>query len=135
MPTLTILLDSNEYIFGLSGERAQSVQLLNTLASFRDKLPRFVLNELHDNLTEERLKKLYRLVKDAQLQIIEERVPLSLIEKYQKQLPPEDAVIAAYCEFLKVTYLISENRHFLVDFNPKGFEVLAAQNFLDRPFS
>lgn len=74
------------------------------------------------------------MLKEAKIGIIEDQIPASLVEKYQNQLPAEDAVIAAYCEFLKVKILISENRHFLINFNPKAFKVLSAQNFLEQHF-
>ncbi len=131
MLTLTIVLDSNEYIFGLSEQLKPSTSLLKNLSGCIIKLPRFILDELHDNLEEILLKKLYRLINNAKIEIIEEQIPAFLIEKYQKQLPAEDAVIAGYCELLKVDVLISENRHFLVDFHPKAFKILDAQNFLN----
>lgn len=134
MPTLTILLDSNEYIFGLTKFQKSSAQLLEKLPDLNVKLPRFILNEIHNNLSKDLLKIFYSLLKEAHIEIIEEQAPVSLVKKYKKQLPPEDAVIAAYCEFLGVKILISENRHFLINFNPKAFEVLSAQNFLEQHF-
>ncbi len=130
MPTLTILLDTNEYIFGLTKPEGDSAKLLENLPSFIVKLPRFILSEIHSNLPEDMNKIFYALLKEAKVEIVEEPIPASLVAKYKKQLPEEDAVIAAYCEFLQVDILISENRHFLVDFHPKAFKVLSAQNFL-----
>lgn len=132
MPTLTILLDSNEYIFGLTESLEESAKLLKILSSFKVKIPRFVLDELNDNLSGDLLKKLYQLIRNSNIEIVEDKVPVSLVEKYEKELPAEDAVIAAYCEFLKVDIMISENRHFLVDFDPKLFMVLSAQSFLQK---
>lgn len=132
MPTLTILLDTNEYIFGLIRPTGFSAQLLQKLPNFSVKLPRFILNELHKNLPEDVLKSTYLLLNEANVDIVDQQIETNLVEKYQKQLPPEDAVIAAYCEFLAVDILISENRHFLVNFKPKAFEVMSAQNFLER---
>lgn len=132
MPTLTILLDTNEYIFGLTEPEGFSAKLLGNLPSFTVKLPRFILDELHNNLPREILKILFTLLQEAKIEITEDQVPISLVKKYQKQLPYEDAVIAAYCEFLQIDILISENRHFLVNFNPKAFKVLSAQNFLEN---
>ena len=132
MPILTILLDSNEYIFGLGGIRKDSKDLLQVLASFRVKLPRFILDELHANIGETKLKALYRLIRETKIEVVEEKVPLSLVKKYQKEIHPEDAVIAAYCEFLQADVLISENRHFLIGFQPKSFGVLSAEEFLQQ---
>lgn len=134
MPTLTTLLDSNEYIFGLTKPQGFSAQLLKKLPNLTVKLPRFILNELHNNLSEEILRIFYLLLQKAKVEIIEDQVSASLVKKYQNQLPIEDAVIAAYCEFLKVKILISENRHFLLKFNPKTFKVLSAQTFLESNF-
>lgn len=56
MPTLTILLDSNDYIFGLTKPQRFSARLLKNLPNLTVKLPRFIMNELHDNLPEDILK-------------------------------------------------------------------------------
>ena len=134
MPILTILLDSNEYIFGLKDIYSSSNRLLSILSSFNVKVPRFILDELHDNLSDILLKELYQLIKTTGVEIIEEKVSIRLVEKYQKQLPVEDAIIAAYSEFLKVEVLVSENRHFLVDFRPKAFKVLSSKEFIEQYF-
>ncbi len=132
MTTLTILLDTNEFIFGLTKPQESSAQLLGKLPYLSIKLPRFILNELHDNLSYTLLKELYQLIREAEVEVIEEKIPASMVKKYQKQLPPEDAIIAAYCEFLRIEILISENRHFLVDFHPKAFRVLSAHEFIEQ---
>ena len=132
MPTLNILLDTNEYIFGLTKPKGYSSQLLENLPNFIVKLPRFILNEIHHNLPEGIHKIFYYLLKEAKIEVVEELIPANLVDKYKKQLPLEDAVIAAYCEFLHIDILISENRHFLVDFRSKVFKVLSAKNFLNQ---
>ncbi len=132
MHTLIIVLDTNEFIFGLTNSLSHSAILLENLEKLRVKLPRFILQELHNNLPESVLRLVYFLLKEKGVEIVDMQVPSTLVEKYQSQLPPEDAVIAAYCEFLSVDVLVSENRHFLVDFQPKVFRVLSAQEFLDK---
>lgn len=132
MPILTILLDTNEFIFGLREPEGYSAKLLGKLIQFNIKLPRFVIDELHNNLPENVLKLFYSLLKENEIEILDVQIPASLVEKYKSQLPPEDAIIAAYCEFLHVDVLISENRHFLVNFHPKVFQVLSVHEFMDK---
>lgn len=128
---MTIVLDSNEYIYGLANTIETSVILLKKLSSFEVKIPRFILDELHNNLTEELLKELYKLIIEQKIVIFEEKVSEKSVKKF-KDLPYEDAVIAAYCELLKVNVLVSENRHFLIGFHSKSFKVFSAKDFLDQ---
>lgn len=132
MHTLTIILDTNEFIYGLTDTKKACITLLTKLPDFNVKIPRIILNELHNNLPRELLKELYKLLKDANVEIIDKKTPVSLVKRYEEQLPYEDAVIASYCEHLNIDILISENRHFLVDFNPDAFQVLPATEFLKK---
>ena len=124
----TIILDTNEYIYGLGGTKKECEDLINRLPNFNVKVPRIILNELYNNLGDNLIKDLYRLLRFTEAEIIEKKVPISLIDKYK--VPYEDAVIASYCEYLKVDALISENRHFLIDFHPKSFKIFSAHDFL-----
>lgn len=130
MPTLIIILDSNEYIYGLTETKEASIDLLELLSDFTVKIPRIILDELHQNLRADDLKNLYRLIKEADLETVERKTPSSIVDKYSKHLPYEDAVIASYCEYLNVDILVSENRHFLVNFHSRAFRVLSASAFL-----
>lgn len=130
MRTLTIILDSNEYIFGLTEKKEPSDALLAMLSNFTIKIPRIILDELHQNMRKDELKSLYKLIRDKEVVIIEDKIPASTVDKYKKQLHYEDAVTASYCEYFDVDILISENRHFLVNFHPKAFRVLSASEFL-----
>lgn len=132
MPTLTIILDTNEYIFGLKKVSKGSVRLLQKLSYFKVKAPRLILEELHRNLDTALMKELYGILLKAKAEVVEERVSNTLVKKYENELPYEDAVIASYCEHLKVDFLISENRHFLVGFKPKNFKVFSAEDFLKK---
>lgn len=132
MRTLTIILDTNEYIFGLIEKDQNCKELLESLANFRVLIPRIILSELHNNLGGELLSKLYRLLIDNNIEIVDAKIPHHIVEKFKGKLPFEDAIIVAYCELLEVDYLISENRHFLVGFNPVKFKVLPAREFLKR---
>lgn len=126
----TIILDTNEYIYGLTGRKKSCVDLISKLSSFKVKIPRIILDELHKNLSDIILKDLYELLGKEKVDIVYEKVSIDLVNKYQEKVPYEDAVIASYCELLKIDVLISENRHFLIGFNPKNFQVFSAHDFL-----
>ena len=133
MHTSTIILDTNEYIYGLTGIKKPCADLIGKLSTFKVKLPRIILDELHKNLSEDLLKDLYKLLRVAQVDIVGEKVSIDLVNKYK--LPYEDAIIASYCEHLLVDVLVSENRHFLVGFRPKSFKVFSAHDFLTSTFA
>lgn len=46
-------------------------------------------------------------------------------------LAEEDAVIAAFTEWLGAKYLVSENRHFLEELKTEAFQVVDAAEFLN----
>ena len=132
MHTLTIILDTNEFIYGITQTKEASTNLLACLQDFVVKVPRIILDELYQNLRRDLLKELYKLLRDTNAEIIEKKTPVALVNKYEEQVPYEDAVIASYCEQLNIDILISENRHFLVGFQPKSFQVLSASDFLKK---
>ena len=59
-------------------------------------------------------------------------IPVKLFDKYrnEKGLKEGDALIAAFAEFEKVDYLVSENRHIYRGLGIKGFKPVNAQEFL-----
>jgi hypothetical protein len=93
-------------------------------------MPRIILQELHNNLSGKMLNKLYKLLIKANIEIVDLKAPIKLVQEFKVVLPFEDSVIAAYCKLFEVDYLVSENRHFLVSFRPKMFRVLPADKFL-----
>jgi len=60
-------------------------------------------------------------------------VRVELFEKYRdkKGLKEGDALIAAFAEFVKTDYLVSENRHIYRDLDIREFIAVNAQGFLE----
>ena len=58
--------------------------------------------------------------------------PFVLVEKYVNLgLPAKaDAFIGAFAEWMNVSYLISENRHFLRQVKTKAFQIMDADEFV-----
>jgi len=130
MQNITLILDSNEYIFGFKDKNSPSASLLAKNKFFKLKIPLIIIEEVDRNLSRDLQKKFYQFIRDH-AEVIFELPPEELLEKYRaKGLKNADSLIGAYCEFLSVDFLISENRHFLSDFNPKAFKVLSASDFL-----
>jgi hypothetical protein len=65
-------------------------------------------------------------------QIIDEPVPVALVQKYVNLgLPAKaDAFIGAFAEWMNVNYLISENRHFLRQVQANAFKILNTDEFI-----
>jgi len=130
MQNITLILDSNEYIFGFRDKNSHSASLLTKIKFFKLKIPFIIIEEVDRNLPIDLQKKFYQLIGDH-AEIVFKLPPEEYLEKYRAQrLKSADSLIAAYCEFLNVDFLISENRHFLVDFHPKSFKVFSAHDFL-----
>ena len=140
---MKIILDTNEYLFGLdreSGEEA-SVKLLNVvrlviedIKDFKLLLPEIIREEVQRNIPQQLEKDFYNLIYSSEK--IEHHpmmdVPMKLFNKYrnEKELKEGDALIAAFAEFMKVDYLISENRHIYKNLKIKEIATVNASEFL-----
>jgi len=132
MQNITLILDSNEYIFGFSNKDSASASLLTKIEIFKLKIPYIVIEEVDRNLSKDIQKKFYQFIRDH-AEVVFELPPEEFLEKYRDEgLKDADSLIGAYCEFLNVDFLISENRHFLLNFHPKAFKVLSASDFLKK---
>ena len=132
---MRICIDSNQFIFGLTGVDPASEALLMLLSYLDVVLPRLVIQEVTRNLNDAQVKALYALLnRSPRAVIVEEPVPSDLVTKYVALgLPAKaDAVIGAFAEWQGARYLISDNRHFLADLHDAAFEVLSPGEFLRR---
>ena len=132
---MRICIDSNQFIFGLSGSDRAAEALLRLLPHLEVVIPRLVLKEVTRNLNPAQTKALYALLRRAtRFTIVEELVPADLVEKYVAMGLREkgDAVIAGFAEWQGAKYVISENRHFLDELRSKAFEVVSPDEFLQR---
>jgi hypothetical protein len=134
---MRICIDSNQFIFGISGTDAAAEALMLLLPRLDVVLPRLVVNEVTRNLTDPDVKSLYSLLSRApQLVIIDEPVPAKLVAQYIALGLREkgDAFIGAFAEWQRAEYLISDNRHFLAELRGAAFEVASPEEFLQRYF-
>ena len=135
-PSTLICIDSNQFIFGLTGADPDAVPLLDVLGEFSVVVPRLIVQEVTRNLdTPAQVRDFYRLIYDApHVLVIDEPVPNDLVAEYERLGLPEkaDAVIGAFVAWVGARYLVSDNRHFLQDLKCTTFEVLGPAQFLAR---
>jgi hypothetical protein len=134
---MRICIDSCVFIRGIQQDDPAVVQLFNLLGpQLVLTIPRLVAREVSRNLiapTQTRL--FFSLFDDPEVAlIVDELPPYPLITKYiGLGLPAKaDAFIGAFAEWLKVDYLISDNRHFLRDLQADAFKVLSPTEFVSR---
>ncbi len=100
------------------------------------KIPRLVAREVTRNLsTPEQKDRFYRIFRDHTTAIIiDEEVPRQIIDKYIRLgLPSKgDAIIGAFAEWQQVSYLLSDNRHFLQTLQTDAFCVMDVETFIAR---
>ena len=123
---MNICIDVSTFIFGLRGSDTAAIKVLRLVGQDLNLIiPRLVAQEVTRNLiTPEQVRQFYRLFQNYDFaQIIDEPVLSALVEKYVALgLPAKaDAFIGAFAEWMSVSYLISENRHFLRDLQTEAF--------------
>lgn len=141
---MRIILDTNEYIFGLDREaeevapgRVLDVKriLIEESEDFRLLLPEIIRKEVQRNIPGNLEGDFYRLIYSSEKieHYAMSDVRVELFEKYRdkKGLKEGDALIAAFAEFVKTDYLVSENRHIYRDLDIREFIAVNAQGFLE----
>ncbi len=116
-PDTVLILDTNEYIFGLTGTKQSSAELLDRVGDLTVVIPAMVVREVRVNL-EHRYqlgKEFFRLLATGKnFTILWADPPQEIIEKHiALGFAEEDAAIAAAAEWVSAEFVISENRHFL----------------------
>jgi predicted nucleic acid-binding protein len=130
---MRICIDSNQFIFGLSGSDVASETVMKLLPRLDIVIPRLILKEVTRNLNPSQIKAFYALLNGApRFSIVDEPVPIELVRKYVGLGLREkaDAVIGAFAEWQGVRYIISDNRHFLNELQSNAFEVVSPEEFL-----
>lgn len=140
---MRIILDSNEYILGLDTTEGPSPSsklldfvgiLIDEMEDFRLLVPEIIVREVQRNLPSDLEKDFFRLIQSSQKieyhHLLE--VPKETFKKYrqQKLLKQGDALIAAFADFMRADYIVSENRHIYRDLKSSVFATLTAQDFL-----
>lgn len=134
---MRICIDSNQFIFGISGTDADSERLMLLLPQINVVIPRIVMKEVTRNLSDRNVRQLHSLLgKAPQVLIIDEPVPRIFVEKYLQLGLREkgDAFIGAFAEWQGVDYLISDNRHFLAELSSSSFQIFTPERFLYQFF-
>ena len=141
---MRIILDSNEYILGLDTAPGPSASsrlldlvhiLIDESEEFRLLVPEIIVREVQRNLPPDLEKDFFRLIQSSRKieyhTLVE--VPKATFQKYRQKvrLKHADALIAAFAEFMKVDYIVSENRHIYRGLKTAAFVTLTAQDFLD----
>jgi len=133
---LLLILDSNEYLFGLGLTRGvESEKLLERLIEkyplHRIRVPRLVSDEVRRNLPPQTFARFIQIVQTFTLIDEDAVVPFELGARYEALgLKPADAFIAAYAEWTGADVLVTENRHFLTLRTDLPFRVLRAEQCL-----
>lgn len=139
---MRIILDANEYIFGLDdlSGKVWPLRLLSMLPFLIDNVEGFVLyvpeiirKEVQRNLAPDLIGDFYRLVKGSDRIVYGSlfNVLPSLHGKYlELGLKQADAAIAAFAQHVGADLLISENRHIYHDLSVDEFVTCDAETFL-----
>ncbi len=134
---MVICIDSGVFIRGITRPEADTQRLFELISpTIRVVIPRLVAVEVTRNLSgrtqQAAFYKLFYKTDDAT--IIEEPVPPELIEQYIALGLPEkgDAIIGAFAEWLRVDYLISDNRHFPRRLRTEAYRLLTPAGFLEE---
>jgi predicted nucleic acid-binding protein len=137
-----VVLDSNEFIFAFRSKKEINLRLLDIIlreSSFKIVIPSLILDEIFERMKElmdrNFASKVRSDILSSHIQVIDiDKVPKNFIKKYTKKgLKDADAAIAAFTEWVKADFLISENRHFLKgELKTDKFLTLTAKEFLSR---
>ncbi len=133
--TTRLILDSNEYIFGTTSTKDSCVALLNYLPHLTIFVPAMVIHEVQQNLKYHfgLPNVLFRLIgNEENINLVWQSPDEAMVKTYrQRGLPLEDATIATIAEMFNVDYVISENRHFLLQADSLPFRVVNAEAALN----
>lgn len=132
MVKLKFVLDSNEYIFYFDNKSSDILKLLDC-RDIKIFLTDLIIQEAIRNMRKESVKDFFNMLKNPRFEVIIEKIPKNLIEKYKKTtLKKGDVLIAAFCDYINADYLITENRHFLKSIKFDKFKVVSFRDFLIR---
>ncbi|MBI4689442.1 MAG: type II toxin-antitoxin system VapC family toxin [Nitrospirae bacterium] len=141
---MKIILDTNEYIFGLDKKSRieDSFKLFNVVRlllaeveDFRLLIPAIIRKEVQRNIPKDMESDFYRFIYSHEriehYSVMD--IPKKLFKKYHddRGLKEGDALIAAFAEFAGIDYLISENRHIYKNLEIEEFVTMNAREFLD----
>lgn len=128
---MVISLDTNVWIFGLTGIQPACVTILDHLAQWPLAVPDQVRTELERNLSPQDMKTFYNRINKLRATIDYAPVSEERIEALkQRGLKKGDAVIAAFCEQHAIGIFVSDNRDFLRTLAPSArFQIVSPTEF------
>ena len=126
---MIIALDSNEYINYFNSKNSLDKLFSNQdLTIFTNDA---IIREVIRNLEELQIKEFYNIIFSKNIDFYCDKLSLALLEKFKRLgLKKGDIAIAAFCETIGASYLITENRHFLKSGKFDKFKVLNLREFL-----
>ena len=132
-----VILDTNEFVFGLVGNQKHPTLLIQNLGKLRQnfdfRVSRQIIKEILGNIPKNYQGKLFDLINSGMIKYDDKLVGEKLLVKYKTHgLKKGDAVIAAFADKENADILISENRHFLKELKTKRFNVMNAEQFLNE---
>jgi hypothetical protein len=133
---LRLVLDANEYIFGLGFIRKKSCEsilefLTDNFSSNSISICRTIVEEVRSNLLPKEFHTFIRLINLFTTVDEDFLIPFEFGFKYEAMgFKEADALIAAYTEWVGADALVTENRHFLSRNPNLPFKVLNAESCL-----
>ncbi len=140
---MRLILDTNEYIFGLNpgSGRTASIQLLEAIGELLAESPDFTLfvpeivrEEVQRNLAPAFVGDFYRYVTSSPQIVFGSLydVPVALFEQYHLRigLKQADAIIAAFADWVDADFLVSDNRHIYAELQVSQFITCTAPQFM-----
>lgn len=131
---MRICIDSCVFIRGLRDPSSDAGHLLAQIGpSLEVVVPRLIAIEVTRNLVATDIAQFYQLMYESSVAyIVEEAIPKQLLQRYIDLglRAKGDAYIGAFAEWLRVDYLISDNRHFLQELRTDAYRLLTPADFL-----
>lgn len=141
--SMRLILDTNEYIFGLNPHsgRPASIRLLAAIGALLQEpldftllVPEIVREEVQHNIPPAFEGDFYRYVTSSPKIIFGSLydVPVDLFEQYHRVLglKSADALIAAFADWQEVDFLVSDNRHIYAELQVERFVTCTAAEFM-----
>jgi len=133
---LQLVLDANEYIFGLGLVKKERCEYLlqflaDNISSHSISICRTIVEEVHANLTLREFQTFIKLINIFTAIDEDFLIPFELGIRYERRgFKEADAFIAAYTEWVGADALVTENRHFLNQNPNLPFKILTAEKCL-----
>jgi hypothetical protein len=132
---MLICIDSCVFIRGINQEQSDAGRLLELIGpEVRVIIHRLIVQEVTRNLVgRAQVRTFYKLFHKSENAFLSDApIPQTIIERYMALGLREkgDTYIGAFAEWMRVDYLISDNRQFLRELRTDAYRLLAPGDFL-----